>query len=948
MNDFSNLAKVVLARTYARPINNRVENWDEIVERVITGNVQGHNVSEKEIERLRYFLLNRKASPAGRGLWISGTPVQKKIGGAALTNCWGFVANDWEKFVVIADLLMLGGGVGVSVEKEYVTHLPKVKSGVIITHHFTKDADYIVPDSREGWCRLIYKTLEAWFVTGKGFTYSTVCVRGAGELIHGFGGISSGPRPLIRLIEKLCSIFVTRTDKKLRPIDVADVICCIAEMVVSGNVRRSAILIQGDANDKLFLKAKRWDLGTLPTQRSNANFSVVADDAENDLTPLFWETYAQGEPFGIINLENIRKYGRIGELKEDNAVVVNPCQPAWATVLTPKGLSTIGQINIGDTIWSGKRWTKVTNKVYTGKKEVFEYRTRTGIFNGTKNHRIVSYGQKIEVDAAKAIDQCLGLINNSQEITTINPQHVIDGMVIGDGFTHKASNDLTLLCIGKDDECIINNTEISFLLKKERPGVSKFAWEVTTDLKSLPKTYDRYVPVNYKYGDSATVRGFLRGLYSANGSVVSNRITLKAASFCIIKDVQEMLSSLGITSYYTINKATTVKFNNGTYDCKQSYDLNIIQYDSRLLFQKLIGFVHQYKNEKLDKVIKTVKKANKNKTTFEIKEIIPKGVEDVWDLTVDDVEHTYWTGCLLVSNCSEASLWDGESCNLQDINLPKLNNIMEFAEAAKLMHRWGKRVSLEKYHWPATQEVVNKNHRIGTGITGCLQRLDLFCPEVLDYVYNIIQEENVSYSKELNIPPSIKTTVIKPSGTLSKVFDSSCEGIHPAYSRYIIQRIRIATNDPIMSKLQKAGHHIEALQRYDGTLDPDTMVVDFPVKVPDDVPCSDEGFGMDQQLEAIKMAQKHWADQSISVTVYYKDEDISKIKSWLKDNLSEIKTVSFLKYSGHGFIQAPKQPITEKEYNKLASKLKPIDFEEIQEGKDLDGLECSSGACPIK
>ena len=93
MSQWSNLAKVVYKRTYARKDYGFLENWSDTVERVIAGNVQGHNVSAEEIARLKYYLLNRKAGPAGRGWWYSGAPSHKKLGGVALNNCW-FVSGD--------------------------------------------------------------------------------------------------------------------------------------------------------------------------------------------------------------------------------------------------------------------------------------------------------------------------------------------------------------------------------------------------------------------------------------------------------------------------------------------------------------------------------------------------------------------------------------------------------------------------------------------------------------------------------------------------------------------------------------------------------------------------------------------------------------------------------------------------------------------------------------
>jgi ribonucleoside-triphosphate reductase len=621
--EWSNLARVVYARTYARNDTGVREKWPDTIERIIRGNIQGHKVSTRELRELEYLLLNRKAGPAGRGYWYSGAPSQKKLGGVALNNCWGTTAEDWENFVIAQDLLMLGGGVGMSVEHRFVSRLPKIKKDVVVVHRPTKDADFIVPDSREGWCELTRRVLESFFIAGKSFSYSTVCIRGQGEAIKGFGGTASGPLPLVAFVEKLCGILRTRQGRSLRPIDAMDVLCSIGEMVVAGNVRRSALLILGDPWDKEYLKSKRWDLGPIPTQRAMANLSVVCDDVE-DLHPLFWMTYEQGEPFGLVNRSNIQKYGRMGEEKKDSAIVVNPCAEAT--------------------------------------------------------------------------------------------------------------------------------------------------------LEAGPK-------------------------YS-------------------------------------------------------------------------------------------------------------------------------------------------EPCNLQEIPLPNLLDEEEFVMAARLMHRWGKRVTTERYHIPGVDEVVKRNRRIGTGITGCLQS-PLFNPKTLDRVYGEIQQENIAYSKELGIPESIRTTVIKPSGTMSKVFDmAGYEGVHPAYSRHYIQRVRFAANDPLVPMLQASGHHIEPVVRFDGTLDHETLVVDFYEQAPKGFPVADEDWNTWKQLDTLKMAQAHWADQAVSVTVYYKREELPALKKWLAENIRYLKTISFLCHSDHGFKQAPKEAISAQAFEQLAAKVRPLEGDIVGDG--LDSMECQSGACPIK
>lgn len=940
---WSNLARIVTRRTYNRNDNGVHETWSDTVHRAVAGNVRGRKVSEQETNRLIELALARKSGFAGRGWWFSGTKAHERLGGSALCNCWTLTANLWENFVIAQDLLMLGGGVGMSVEHKFTSKLPKVKKDVTIVHQATKDADFIVPDSRTGWNELTRRLLEAFFVTGKSFSYSTICVRGYGEPIHGFGGTASGPIPLLMFVETMCKILQARAGKHMRPIDAADLLTATGQLVVSGNVRRSAILLQGDCWDKDFLRAKRWDLGDLPPHRAYANYSVVCSDVD-DLHPLFWKTYEQGEPFGIINIENIQKYGRLGELKSDAAVGVNPCQPEWATVLTPEGIRQFRDIGVGSTIWSGSRWTKVVKKWSTGEKPVFGFGTRAGIFYGTEMHRVVSNGQKVEAKFAESIDICPG---EYTKVYDIDPQAVMDGLVIGDGSVHKASGNLVCLVIGSKDSDY-HDSEVKPLIKRFRPGISPCWWEVQTTVThhELPKTFLREVPERFKQGDARTVRSFLRGLFSANGSVVGGRVTLKAASFKIIEDVQQMLSAVGIRSYYTVNKGKAIEFKNGRYLCKESYDINISVDVQK--FADTIGFLQQYKNEVLKEVIakKPAGRTHAGKSSFDVMEVFSLGVQEVFDITVDDPEHTYWTGGLLVSNCAEATLEQGEPCNLVELALPNMDNEDEFVESSRLWYRAAKRVTLEKYHHAVSDEVIKRNRRVGVGITGCLAS-PLFNPKSLDRTYQAIQKEDEVYSKELGVPRSIRTTVIKPSGTMSKVFDcDGYEGIHPAYSRYIIQRVRFAAGDALIPKLRAAGHHIEPVVGFNG-VDPSTLVVDFYVQAPDGYPVADEDWDTWKQLDAVLMAQKHWADQSVSCTVYYQKQDIPKLKAWLADNLKSLKTISFLCHDDHGFKQAPKEKITKEQFEKLSSGIKELSEADINDGS-LESMECSSGVCPVK
>jgi ribonucleoside-triphosphate reductase len=342
---FNGLGYIVYKRTYARlKEDGKTEEWHETVRRCINGAQKiGANYTQEEAEQLFDLIFNLKCNFAGRMLWQLGTPTVDRFGANSLLNCWNVSMNSVRSFLFLFENLMLGGGVGFSIRREDIHELPRIKKGVNITHKNTKDADFIVPDSREGWIRLLEKVLEAFFVNGKSFNYSTILIRGAGERIGGFGGIASGPQILLDGIEKINKIFQNREGKKLRSIDVLDICNIIGGIVVSGNVRRSAQIAIGDPDDYLFLRAKNWSLGNIPNWRAMSNNTIYADDFSH-ISNEIWNNgymldpetgFAKGEPYGFFNLPLSQKFGRLkdGPMKdsslyptdEDNVVGTNPC-----------------------------------------------------------------------------------------------------------------------------------------------------------------------------------------------------------------------------------------------------------------------------------------------------------------------------------------------------------------------------------------------------------------------------------------------------------------------------------------------------------------------------------------------------------------------------------------------------------------------------------------------
>lgn len=331
---FHGLGYVTFKRTYARRLkendpNSKTEEFEDTIDRIIKACDKQLNVgfTAQEEERLRFFMLSLKGIVAGRFLWQLGTKTVDRLGLLSLQNCaFTLVNQPIRPFTWAMDALMLGSGVGFNIQREYVYELPKVKK-VKITRLDTNDADFIVPDSRIGWVTLLEKVLKAHFETGEGFSYSTVCIRGKGTLIKGFGGLASGPEDLCWGMSEISKILNERSNKKVRPIDCLDIMNIIGMIVVAGNVRRSAQIAIGDMDDLQFLNAKRWDLGNIPNWRSMSNNSVVCNDIKK-LPEQFWQGYlGNGEPYGLINLNLARKIGRTSETQYPDPEIggFNPC-----------------------------------------------------------------------------------------------------------------------------------------------------------------------------------------------------------------------------------------------------------------------------------------------------------------------------------------------------------------------------------------------------------------------------------------------------------------------------------------------------------------------------------------------------------------------------------------------------------------------------------------------
>ena len=303
--------------------------------------------------------------------------------------------------------------------------------------------------------------------------------------------------------------------------------------------------------------------------------------------------------------------------------------------------------------------------------------------------------------------------------------------------------------------------------------------------------------------------------------------------------------------------------------------------------------------------------------------------------------------CEGTNPCGEISLADKECCNLSELYLNNISSKEELIECSTLLYKTQKAICALPFIHEDTNKIVHKNFRIGQGVTGICQGLDDNKIEWLSDCYEALKKYDKEWSKKQGWPESIKLTTVKPSGTLS-LLAGSTPGIHPAYSQHYIRRVRMSSQDALVETCKSMGYHVEFVKNFDGTLNRDTVIVEFPCESGKNAKLAKDMKAVDQ-LDLIKKIQSDWSDNAVSCTVYYKKEELGEIKDWLgKHYKNNIKSVSFLLHNDHGFDQAPYEEIDENTYNKISSKVKGISSLQISKGNVLQDLECEGGACPIR
>jgi ribonucleoside-diphosphate reductase alpha chain len=416
------LSDITTYMKYAKyvPEMNRRETWHELV----TRNKQMHQEKfphlHDEIENAYKLVYDKKVLPSMRSLQFAGKPIE--LNNARIFNCSFLPIDDWRSFSEIMFLLLSGCGVGYSVQKHHIEQLPEIKVP-------TKSKRYLIGDSIEGWADAVRMLCKAYFTGSALPLFDFRDIRPKGAQLITVGGKAPGPEPLKECLFNLQKVFDRKkTGERLTSVEAHDIACHIADAVLSGGIRRAALISLFNLDDEDMLTCKFGNWWEQNPQRGRANNSAVVLRHKIDEEEFFklWkkiELSNSGEP-GIY-FSNDKDWGTnpCCEIALRSYQFCNLCEVNVSNVVDQADLNArveaaafIGTLQAAYTDFHYLRdiWRKTTEK------DALLGVGMTGIGSGA----VLGLDLKLAADLAKQTNEMVAErigINKAARVTTVKP-----------------------------------------------------------------------------------------------------------------------------------------------------------------------------------------------------------------------------------------------------------------------------------------------------------------------------------------------------------------------------------------------------------------------------------------------------------------------------------------------------------------------------------------------
>jgi len=418
------LSEITIFLKYAKflPEENRRETWDELVTRNKQMHIKKYPKLKKEIEEAYKFVYDKKVLPSMRSLQFAGKPIE--ISPNRIYNCAYLPIDDWRAFGETMFLLLGGTGVGFSVQKHHVENLPVIRKPSI-----DKQRRYLVADSIEGWADAIKMLMKSYFTGGSYLQYDFSDIRPKGARLITSGGKAPGPQPLKECLVKIEGILENKLDgEQLKPIEVHDIICHVADAVLAGGIRRAALISLFNADDEEMISCKSGAWWEQNPQRGRANNSAVLlrHKVTKEFFMSLWkkiEASGAGEPGFVFSNDKDWGTNPCAEIALRPFQFCNLCEVNVSDIVSQedynsrvKAASFIGTLQAGYTDFHYLRpiWRRTTEK------DALIGVSMTGIGSGAVLKYDMKEAAKIVKEENERVANIIG-INKAARTTTVKP-----------------------------------------------------------------------------------------------------------------------------------------------------------------------------------------------------------------------------------------------------------------------------------------------------------------------------------------------------------------------------------------------------------------------------------------------------------------------------------------------------------------------------------------------
>jgi len=969
------LSDLTVYMKYARfiPDLKRREVWKEIVDRNKGMHIEKFPQLREEIEEAYKLVYDRKVLPSMRSLQFGGRPIE--LNNARIYNCSFLPIDDYRSFSEAMFLLLSGCGVGFSVQLHHVEKLPEVKVP-------TKSKRFLVSDSIEGWADAVKVLCKAYFTGGTLPKFDFRDVRPKGALLITSGGKAPGPEPLKECLFQIQKIFDRKsTGDKLTSLECHDIVCFLADAVLSGGIRRAALISLFNLDDEDMLTCKFGNWWEQNPQRGRANNSAVIlrhKITEEEFFKLWKKIELSGSGEPGMYFSNDKDWG------------TNPSLRAGTKVITTNGIFNIEDLQ--DTEFFVKNLTGETSKAkcwLSGKdKQLYEITLQGNKkYHATPEHEWPVWNGKEYVKVqTKDLQKGYQFPTLKQDYLFNGTKGTIDegfllGWNIGDGWVTEnknGRNNIGFIFSPKDIESDIPNRILAFINRETSSNIQgtlnkQNCLEYTTDSVYLNNLFEEYgykhksrgLPeATWREGSEEFRKGLIDGMYSSDGGVENPKhgraVNYYTVHSKLAEDLSELLGFYGIKSSIREYTRDLVAFGR-EYKEHTTYVVSVTDRESILHFAKLFNLTSKEKQKNLEdivsKLVSSRYKAHVDSDKIAIIDIkLSDVVEDVWDISVYDSTHTFQISHCITGNCCEIALRPYQFCNLCEVNVSDIESQEDLEARVKAATLIGTlQASYSDFHylrdiWKKTTE---KDALLGIGMTGIGSGVILNYD--LEKAAKVANQENARVAEILGINKAARVTTVKPSGTSSLVLGTS-SGIHAWHNDYYIRTIRVGKNEAIYNYI--AINHPELIE--DDFFKPNIQaVISVPQKAPKGSILRTESAL--ELLERVKKFNTEWVREghrkgantnNVSATISIKDPEWKEVGEWMWKYKETFNGLSVLPYDNGSYMQAPFQDCTEEKFEEMSKYLHAIDLKDIIEVEDntdlTDQVACAGGQCSIE